>query len=51
MEDAAGQAVRHPQYGEGKIVRVEEGNVVCRFAKQGEKAFSEFFCPLEILGT
>ena len=41
-----GMRVRHAQYGEGEIVGVEDGQVLCRFARRGEKSFNALFCNL-----
>ena len=43
---SAGQAVRHPRYGAGSIVRVDDGNVHCDFGKLGRRSFPEKLCPL-----
>ncbi|WP_372775035.1 ATP-dependent helicase [Mangrovibacterium sp.] len=38
-----GQLVQHKKYGEGRIVSVEEKELVCSFKSVGEKSFSKTF--------
>ncbi len=41
------QAVRHPRYGVGVVLRVSDGTVHCSFGKFGERAFPLALCPLQ----
>ena len=41
-----GQAVRHPRYGAGVVMRVATGTVDCTFGKFGERCFPIALCPL-----
>lgn len=43
-----GQAVRHPRYGPGVVLRVTDGTVECEFGKRGTRAFPLALCPLTI---
>ncbi len=42
----AGQAVRHPRYGAGVVVRLAGDTVECEFGKLGGRAFPLRLCPL-----
>ena len=42
----AGQAVRHPRYGAGVVVRLAGDTVECEFGKLGPRAFPLRMCPL-----
>jgi superfamily I DNA/RNA helicase len=41
-----GQKVRHPRYGEGIVITVQNDSIECDFKKLGSKLFSLQLCPL-----
>lgn len=42
----AGQTVKHPRYGQGRVVRLQDDLVLVDFAKLGERSFPLRMCPL-----